>query len=104
MNVSQDYYAVLGVPPDASQEDIRKAYRQLARQYHPDAQEAPGTAMLFRELQVAYEVLSDVDRRAAYDRARADVSPPQEGAFQMRIQVSRDPLPCIAEEQILYVL
>ncbi len=106
MNVSQDYYAVLGIPPDATQDDIKKAYRQLARQYHPDTQSVPGTAMLFRELQAAYEVLSDVDRRAAYDRARQDAKPPSDtdNAFHVRLQVSRDPLPCISEEQILYVL
>lgn len=104
METSRDYYTVLGVAPDATPDEIRKAYRQLARQYHPDAQELPGTAMLFRELQAAYEVLGDAAKRAAYDRARAETGFSSESAFQMRLQCSREMLPCIEEEQILYVL
>jgi len=104
METSRDYYTVLGVPPDATPEEIKKAYRQLARQYHPDAQEAPGTAMLFREVQAAYDVIGDAAKRAAYDRTRADVGLSPESAFQIRLQYSRDVLPCIEEEQVLYVL
>jgi Ca-activated chloride channel family protein len=104
METSRDYYVVLGVSPDATVDEIKKAYRQLAHQYHPDAQEMPGTAMLFRELQSAYEVLGDAARRAAYDRARADAGLSADNAFQMRLQYSREALPCIEEEQILYVL
>ncbi len=64
-----DYYAVLGVPRDASQEDIKKAFRRLARETHPDAN--PGDAAAdarFRQIAEAYEVLSDPDRRRRYDR------------------------------------
>jgi Ca-activated chloride channel family protein len=104
MEMSRDYYSVLGVTPDATAEEIKKAFRQLARQYHPDAQETPGTAMLFRELQTAYDVLGDAAKRAAYDRALAEAGRSSDSAFQMRVQYSRDVLPCIAEEQILYVL
>ena len=104
METSHDYYTVLGVAPDATPEEIKKAYRQLAHQYHPDAQEVPGTAMLFRELQAAYEVLGDAGKRAAYDRSRSEAGLSPEGAFQLRLQYSRDVLPCIEEEQILYVL
>ena len=104
MDVSPDYYAVLGLTPDATLEDIKKAYRQLARQYHPDAQAVPGTAMLFREIQAAYDVLSDTDQRAAYDRAHAEAGQSPDSAIQVRLEASRDPLPSIPEEQILYVL
>jgi len=104
MDISQDYYAALGVTPDATLEEIKKAYRQLARHYHPDAQESPGTAALFRELQAAYEVLSDAQKRAAYDRARAEAGLSPVSAFHVHIQYSRDVLPCIQEDQTLYAL
>ena len=104
MDVPPDYYAVLGLTPDATSEDIKKAYRQLARQYHPDAQTVPGTAMLFRGIQAAYDVLSDKDQRAAYDRAHAEAGQSPNSAIQVRLEASRDPLPSIPEEQVLYVL
>lgn len=65
----KDYYAILGVPRDASQEEIKKAYRRLARQYHPDTN--PGNKAAeekFKEIQEAYEVLSNPETRAKYDR------------------------------------
>ncbi|TQS25691.1 molecular chaperone DnaJ [Microbispora sp. KK1-11] len=69
--LEKDYYAVLGVPKTASAEEIKKAYRKLARQYHPDAN--PGnkeTEDKFKEVSEAYDVLSDVKRRKEYDEAR----------------------------------
>jgi len=101
MDTSQDYYTLLGLTPDATPDDIKKAYRQLARQYHPDAQQVPGTAMLFREVQTAYEVLSDPDKRTAYDRQRAESGQATESVFQLRLQFSRSPLLVIPEEQVL---
>ncbi|HEY2320289.1 MAG TPA: DnaJ C-terminal domain-containing protein [Solirubrobacteraceae bacterium] len=65
---SEDYYEALGVPPDASAEDIRRAYRTLARQYHPDVNKAPGAEDRFKEISEAYEVLRDPEKRARYDR------------------------------------
>ncbi|MEN3040862.1 MAG: J domain-containing protein [Bacteroidia bacterium] len=65
----KDYYAILGVPRNASQEEIKRAYRRLARQYHPDAN--PGNKAAeekFKEIQEAYEVLSNPEMRAKYDR------------------------------------
>lgn len=64
----QDYYKTLGVPRDASEQDIKKAYRKLARQYHPDLN--PGdeaAANRFKKINEAYEVLSDPDKRQRYD-------------------------------------
>jgi molecular chaperone DnaJ len=64
----RDYYEVLGVPRDATEADIKKAFRSLARELHPDVSEAPDTDGRFREVAEAYEVLSDPERRATYDR------------------------------------
>ncbi|WP_055479022.1 molecular chaperone DnaJ [Sphaerimonospora mesophila] len=69
--LEKDYYAVLGVPKNATSEDIKKAYRKLARQYHPDAN--PGNKAAedrFKGVSEAYDVLSDVKRRKEYDEAR----------------------------------
>jgi molecular chaperone DnaJ len=66
--VSADYYEVLGVPRDASAEQIKKAYRKLAMQYHPDVADAPDAAEKFKEIGEAYEVLHDPNKRAMYDR------------------------------------
>ena len=64
----RDYYEVLGVPKNASNEDLKSAFRRLARQYHPDVNDAPDAEERFKEINEAYAVLSDGDRRAAYDR------------------------------------
>jgi molecular chaperone DnaJ len=66
--VSQDLYALLGVPADADADAIKKAYRKLARQLHPDVNPDPATQERFKEVSRAYEVLSDPQKRAAYDR------------------------------------
>ncbi len=64
----RDYYEVLGVSRDATPEEIKKAFRRLARQYHPDVNKAPDAEAKFKEINEAYEVLSDQEKRAAYDR------------------------------------
>lgn len=65
---SKDYYELLGVSRTATPEEIRKAYRKLARQYHPDVNKAPDAAERFSEIQEAYDVLSDEEKRQSYDR------------------------------------
>lgn len=64
----RDYYEVLGVGRDAGEDEIKKAYRRLARQYHPDVNKEPDAEEKFKEVKEAYEVLSDSQKRAAYDQ------------------------------------
>src|SRR4051795_10908142 len=67
-NGSADYYKVLGVDKKASQDDIKKAYRKLARQYHPDTNKDAGAEERFKEISEAYDVLGDPEKRKKYDR------------------------------------
>lgn len=64
----KDYYKVLNVDRKASADDIKRAYRKLARQYHPDKNDAAGAEERFKDISEAYEVLSDKDKRRAYDQ------------------------------------
>jgi molecular chaperone DnaJ len=68
MSAKRDYYEVLGVTRAATKEELKKQYRSLARQYHPDVNSEPDAGERFKEISEAYEVLSDDDKRAAYDR------------------------------------
>ncbi len=71
----RDYYEVLGVPHSASADDIKKAYRKLAMQYHPDRNVGdPEAEAMFKEAQEAYDVLKDTDKRLQYDIANVFVT------------------------------
>jgi curved DNA-binding protein len=83
----KDYYAALGVPADASPDDIKKAYRKLARKYHPDVSKAPDAEAKFKEAAEAYGTLKDAEKRAAYDElgrrpAGDQFAPPPEWGAQ----------------------
>jgi curved DNA-binding protein len=64
----KDYYQILGLARDATQHDIKRAYRKLARKYHPDVSKEPDAEERFKEVGEAYEVLKDPEKRTAYDR------------------------------------
>ena len=66
--MSKSLYDTLGVSESASESEIKKAYRKLARQYHPDVNKSPGAEEKFKEINAAYEVLSDKEKKAQYDR------------------------------------
>jgi len=68
MTEKRDYYEVLGIPRTATADDIKNAFRNLARKYHPDVNSAPDAEEMFKEINEAYGVLSDPEKRAAYDR------------------------------------
>lgn len=78
----KDYYSVMGVSRDATQDEIKRAYRKLARNYHPDVSKEPDAEARFKEIGEAYEVLKDPEKRVAYDqlgsrwRAGQEFKPP----------------------------
>ena len=74
----KDYYKILGVARDASEDDIKKAYRKLARKYHPDVSKEANSKEKFQEVSEAYETLRDKDKRAAYDSLGSGFRPGQD--------------------------
>src|SRR3954464_2067229 len=84
MATKRDYYEVLGVPKNASEDEIKKAYRKLAMKHHPDRNQgdaSKGAEARFKEAKEAYEMLSDPEKRSAYDQyGHAGVDPNMRGA------------------------
>src|SRR3954447_16463939 len=73
--VAKDYYGILGVSRDASDDDIKRAYRKLARQYHPDVNPDPEAHEKFKDINAAYEVLSDDKKRQIVDLGGDPLAP-----------------------------
>jgi curved DNA-binding protein CbpA len=90
MSSVQDHYARLGVASSASAEAIKAAYRKKAAQYHPDKNPSPDAAARFREVQQAYEVLGDAQRRKEFDEYR-------------QRSLIEDPLPVASEIAAKYI-
>lgn len=88
----KDYYKIMGLERNASQDDIKRSYRKLARKYHPDVSKEPDAEARFKEVGEAYEVLKDPEKRAAYDhlganyKAGQDFHPPPnwDSGFEFR--------------------
>ncbi len=74
----RDYYQTLGVAREAPADDVKKAYRKLARKYHPDVSKEPDAEKRMKEVNEAYEVLSDPEKRAAYDQLGKNYQPGQD--------------------------
>ncbi len=102
MGATPDYYKALGVPRDATPDEIRSAYFEAARHWHPDANPNPESQERFIEIQKAYDVLSNPEKRKAYDAkvVEAGYLP----AISLKVQYSRSSVPVLGEAQLAYVL
>ena len=92
--MAKDLYEVLGVSRDATEADIKKAFRRKARELHPDVNKAPDAEDQFKELNEAYDVLSDANKRAQYDRF-GTVSAASSAAVAPAVPVSSAPMDAI---------
>jgi len=103
MVLNQDYYALLGVARDASQEEIKRAYFEAAQKFHPDKNTAAGETELFLGVQQAYEVLSNPKRRTQYD---ATLPPEKKPSlpYTYKVLYSRPNLVYLDEPQMLYFI
>jgi Ca-activated chloride channel homolog len=104
MQVDKDYYAILKVNTDASEEQIRKSYRILVRECHPDVSKQPAAQQIFQDVQEAYEILGDPEQRRVYDRLRTSEGLDRSSAISLRPLVSHKSLLTNVEEQAFYVM
>ncbi|HLU08492.1 MAG TPA: VWA domain-containing protein [Oceanobacillus sp.] len=103
MTVDFDPYVILGVPPNASAEDVKAAYRRAARRLHPDVNRAPGAAVQFQDITVAHDLLTDSERRRKYDES---VQKRDGGVLSVNFRVipSKRAIMPLPEPQVLYLL
>lgn len=106
MTLDKDLYSLLGVPRNASIEEVRRAYREAALRLHPDKNTRPGDTELFLQVSQAYEVLSDPEQRAAYDEALklTESEMVKNAIFRTEVKHSRKCLLQLEEPQVHYVL
>ncbi|MFQ5612979.1 MAG: DnaJ domain-containing protein [Anaerolineae bacterium] len=104
MRVDKDYYSILQINQTATKEEIKQAYRNLARRFHPDTSSDPQAADRFRDIQEAYELLSDPKQREGYDAARQAQGLSQASAVSLRTIISHNSVRQMPEEQAFYAL
>jgi Ca-activated chloride channel family protein len=106
MAFTLDPYSVLGVSADASAEEIKAAYRRAARRLHPDVnQHNPGAAVQFQDINAAYEILTDPDRKRTHDNEAARRAPdPENMYFVLRVTPSKRAIVPLPEPQVIYLL
>lgn len=103
MQLDLDPYSILGIPPNASAEEIKNSYRRIARRLHPDSNpNNPGAANQFKDVTAAYELLIDSNRRSVFDNRRAKTN--DEFYFTLRSTPSKRTLPVLQEPQVVYLL
>src|SRR5690606_12926008 len=102
-DTSRNLYAILGVHPEATPDDIREAYRIEARRFQPDATPNEGAGLQFRDIAAAYEVLGNPQRRYSYDEARRATNNEAQ-YFTLRVTPSKRVLSVLDEPQVLYLL
>lgn len=103
MDTSPHLYSILGLSSDATAEDIRDAYRLMARRFHPDVNRNEGAALQFRDIAAAYDVLGDDFKRREYD-ARRRLAKDDASFFSLRVIPSKRVLATLSEPQVLYLL
>src|SRR5690606_39436056 len=101
-----DPYVALGVSTDSSLEEIKAAYRRSARRLHPDVNNNPGANVQFQDITVAHDLLSDSDRRRAYDEQviRQKAKYPNDFYFSLRVTPSKRTVARLQEPQVVYLL
>ena len=104
MEFETDLYEILGIPADADEKAIKRAYRQLARRFHPDRSDSEEAEQRFHEIQQAYETLIDLEQRKAYDHWRHQKGWDRPQPIVLRVTPSQPVLRCMGESQALYVL
>ncbi len=104
MNTDKNYYDILRIDGNATEDEVRKAYRTLVREYHPDVNKKAESPEIFRDIQEAYETLSNPDQRRAYNRLREAEGFDKSSALTLRGTISHKYLFTNIEEQALYVL
>jgi Ca-activated chloride channel family protein len=102
MKNGSNYYAKLGLPEDATLDEIKSAYREAARRYHPDVNTQPGETEFFLDIQEAYDILSNPLKKAAFD-AKIEQNP-SDSAIMLKVIYSRTILPRLEEPQLIYTL
>lgn len=99
-----DPYTLLGIPTDASAEDVKSAYRRIARRLHPDKNHHQGAGYQFKEINEAYELLIEPNRRRLYDDEISSRAATQPYNFTMRVTPSKRHIQPLGETQVIYLL